>query len=266
MLLPALSLGSAATGAIARIVTATADRPHPLAAYYDDMWTEAAPVVRAGGGVLDPWVSRRAEDARRGITLLARPAPRVTDTLADFLEHLREIEPAQYYQPRRDLHHTVLSLFSAVPDYARYLARVPAYQAAVAEVAAETPPFAIDVRGVTLSTGAVLAQGFPRGDALAELRDRMSAALVARGLGDTLDGRYRIVTAHLTLVRFAAPLRRPERFVEALAAARTMDFGTSAVERLDLVLGDWYHTEANEQPLGEYALGTASLPRGAFPE
>jgi 2'-5' RNA ligase len=237
------------------IVNDIADQPHPLAAYYDAMWKEAAPVVRDGGAVLDLWLARRGEDARRGITLLARPAPQVAAGLAGFLEHLREMEPAQHYQPAQDLHHTVLSLVSAAPDHARYMARVPAYRDAVAQVAAETPPFAIEVRGVTLSTGAVVAQGFPRGDALATLRDRLRAALAARGVGDTLDHRYRMVTAHMTLVRFAAPLTRPERFVDVLATARTTDFGTSTIERLELVLSDWYHTAANEQSLGEYALG-----------
>jgi 2'-5' RNA ligase len=225
------------------------------------MWAEAAPVVRAGGARLDPWVSRSAEDERRGLTLLARPTPDVAAQIAAFLEHLRELEPAQYYQPRGDLHHTVLSLFTADVDYAPRLEHVPAYRDAVAEVAAETPPFAIDVRGVTLSAGAVLAQGFPRDGTLAELRERLRAALVARGLGDALDRRYRLVTAHLTLVRFAAPLGRPDRFVEALAAARGAHFGTSSVQRLELVLADWYHTAAREQLVAAYALGGQRPPR-----
>lgn len=236
-------------------MTDTADLPHPLAAHYDGMWEEAAPLVRTGGVARDPWLGRRAEDARRGVTLLARPAPRVAAKLADFLAGLRRMEPAQYYQPARDLHHTVLSLFAAIPDHARYAARLPVYRDAVAQVAARTPPFDIDVRGVTLSTGAVLAQGFPRGETLSDLRDRLRRALAARGVGDTLDGRYRIVTAHMTLVRFAAPLHDPGRFVDALAAARATDFGTTSAERVELVISDWYHTEANEQTLGEYPLG-----------
>jgi 2'-5' RNA ligase len=134
------------------------------------------------------------------------------------------------------------------------MARLPAYREAVSEVAAATPPFVIDVRGVTLTPGAVLAQGFPRDDTLATVRDRLRTALVARGLGDALDQRYRLVTAHMTLVRFATPLRQPERFIAALAAARQSDFGSTTVRRLELVFGDWFHTAAFEQVVAHFQL------------
>jgi 2'-5' RNA ligase len=218
------------------------------------MWASAAPAVRAGAAAPDPWLSRRAEDGRRGVTLLARPDAAVAGRLGALLAALRRLEPAQHYQPEADLHHTVLSLFTATPDHAPYLARVPAYRDAVREAAAATPPFAVDVRGVTLSAGAVLAQGFPRDGTLDAFRDRLRAALARRGVGDTVDGRYRLVTAHMTLVRFAAPLARPGRFVDALAAARDAEFGTTVVRGVELVFSDWYHTAAIERQLAAYPL------------
>jgi 2'-5' RNA ligase len=227
---------------------------NPLAAHYDALWEEAAPLVRAGAAALDPWLSRPGADARRGITLLARPASSVVAPLSTFLGQLRSIEPGQRYQPASDLHHTVLSLFTATAGYAPYVERLPEYREAVAEVAAATPPFAIDVRGVTLTPGAVLAQGFPRDGTLAAVRDKLRAALHARGLGDALDRRYRLVTAHMTLVRFATPLRAPERFVAALAAARQVDFGSTTVERIELVFGDWFQTAENEELIESFDL------------
>ncbi|MBA3772393.1 MAG: hypothetical protein H0X13_07905 [Ramlibacter sp.] len=148
------------------------------------------------------------------------------------------MKPAQRYQPASDLHHTILSLFPATADCAPYLTQLPAYLAAVAEVAAVTPSFAIDIRGVTLTPGAVLAQGFPRDATPATVREHLRAALHARGLGDALDQRYRLVTAHMTLVRFATPLDDPQRFVAALATARGTDFGLTMVGRLELLFGD----------------------------
>ena len=145
--------------------------------------------------------------------MLARPAAPVTATLSAFLEHLRTIEPAQRYQPASELHHTVLSLFTATVDHGPRMARLPDYLDAVSEVVAGTSPFAIDVRGVTLTPGAVLAQGFPRDDTLAVLRDKLRQAITVRGLGDALDQRYRLVIAHMTIVRFAVPLRAPCRHV-----------------------------------------------------
>ena len=226
----------------------------PLAAHYDALWEEAAPLVRTGGATMDPWLSHPTADARRGVTLLALPAKAVIAQLSAFIAQLRALEPEQRYQPASDLHHTVLSLFTATADYAAYMAHLPAYREAVSEAASATPPFMIDVRGVTLTPGAVLAQGFPRDDPLAILHDKLRAALAARGLGDGLDQRYRLVTAHMTLVRFATPLREPRRFVAALAGARQSDFGSTMVERLELVFGDWFHTAAHEQLIAQFQL------------
>ena len=100
--------------------------PNALDAHYDTLWAEAAPLVRAGRAMLDPWLPRHADDARPGVTLLACPAATAAVALSTFLERLRPLEPAQHYQPAADLHHTVLSLFTATADYAPYLAQVPA--------------------------------------------------------------------------------------------------------------------------------------------
>jgi 2'-5' RNA ligase len=233
---------------------ATSSDSLDLAAHYDTLWTEASPTVESGGAILDPWLVRPGDDARRGVTLLARPSEAVSRLLTAFVERLRAMEPEQYYQPASDLHHTVLSLFTATADHAAYLAHLPEYQDAVAEVAAATPPFAISIRGVTLTPAAVLAQGFPCDGTLASLRDRLRQALALRGLGDALDRRYRLVTAHMTLIRFAAPLRDGPRFVGALSPGRATDFGVTRVDGLELVFGDWYHTAARERTIKRYGL------------
>lgn len=235
-------------------MASTTSQPGDLAAHYDTLWDDAFPRVQSGDAALDPWLASPADDARRGLTLLARPSAAVSGALRDFLERLRGIEPEQYHQPASDLHHTVLSLFTATADHAPFMAHLPAYLEAIAEVAATTPPFAIGVRGVTLTPAAVLAQGFPCDGTLASIRDRLRQALAARGLGGALDGRYRLVTAHMTLVRFAAPLRDPARFVAALSAARATDFGATTVDRLELVFGDWYHTAVRERTIERYRL------------
>jgi 2'-5' RNA ligase len=232
--------------------------PHPLAARYDALWDAAAPEVRAGRVSLDAWALDKGRDARRGVTLLARPSPPVAERLAALLDALRTLEPEQYYQPHGDLHLTVLSLFTATVDHAPYLAHVDDYDAAVRKAVAGETSFTIDVRGMTLSPAAVLAQGFPRDGTVARIRGRLRAALAARGLGGALDGRYRLETAHLTLVRFAAPLRAPARFVDALAAMRTEAFGTTTVAELELVLGDWYQSSERARPIATYPLGAGA--------
>jgi 2'-5' RNA ligase len=199
-------------------------------------------------------VTRKHDDARRGVTLLARPSARVASSIVQFLDELRALEPEQYYHPRSDLHLTVLSLFTATVDHAPYLAHLDDYRAAVAESLDGLARFTVDTIGVTLTQGAVLAKGFPRDGTLTHVRERLRASLAERGLGATVDGRYRLETAHTTLVRFTAPLRNPERFVDALAAARWRPFGTTVVDRLELTLADWYQSSESSQPIAEQRL------------
>ena len=234
---------------------------HPLAARYDALWSAAAPEVRRGRVRLDPLPLRKEHDLRRGVTLLARLAPGVAAALAGFCDELRVLEPAQYFHPSADLHLTVLALFTATADYEPFLAHLDGYQSAAAEALDGACAFAVEARGVTLTRDAVLAQGFPRGDTLQWIRERLRAALAARGLGGAVDQRYRLETAHTTLVRFVAPLRDPARFVDALAAARVRAFGTSRISQVELVLADWYQSSELSRPVSTFGLSTASACR-----
>lgn len=231
-----------------------ANDDQPLRSKYDALWDAAEPEARAGRVHLDQWLTRKENDERRGLTLLARPSPVVADALTGFLGELRELEPEQYYHARSDLHVTVLSLFTATEEYEPYLAHLDDHKEAVAESLDGAAPFVIDAMGVTLTPAAVLAQGFPRDGTLTHIRDRLRAALARRGLGATVDGRYRLETAHTTLVRFVSPLRNPARFVGALAAARAREFGCTEVDRLELTLADWYQWSETSREIAEYGL------------
>jgi 2'-5' RNA ligase len=221
---------------------------------YDALWLAAAPELREGRVTLDSWAQRKEADARRGLTLIARPEPPVAAALESLLAELRALEPGQYHAPRADLHLTILSLLTATADYRASLAHAGGYVAAIDEALDGVAPFAVEYSGVTLAPGAVLAQGFPRGDTLSRLRERLRTALAARGLGGTVDQRYRLETAHTTLVRFTAPLQDPPRFVEALEAARRRSFGTSVVSRLELTLADYFQSSETSRSLAAFEL------------
>jgi 2'-5' RNA ligase len=163
-----------------------------LSARYDAIWERGWPAVAAGDVEIDTHLLAGA-DARRGMTLIARPDARLAD-----------------------------------------------YQAAVRAALEGTPPFAIDFTGVTVSPGAVLAQGYPRGPALEALRARLRAQLRARGLDDTLEQRYRIVTAHATLLRFVRPLADPAALAALLADVRPQPLGVLQARELELVVNDWH--------------------------
>ena len=227
--------------------------PPDLRAHYDAMWDRAWPHVAAGDVDCDTHLAGGL-DPRRGLTLIARPDPVLTERLASVQDRLAAADAHQYRQPRADLHVTVLSLFTVTEDYLPHLARRADYAAAVLEAVDGLPPFDIGFDGITISRGAVLAQGFPRDGTLELLRARLRDALRARGLDGMLDQRYRLVTAHSTLLRFMAPPADPARFAAALAELRGMPLGTMHVDTLQLVVNDWYMSSAAVESVESFML------------
>lgn len=212
-------------------------------AHYEAMWESAHGAIAAGDIDIDARLATMP-DPRRGLTLIARPGAALAARFDALLEHLASAEPEQYRHPPADMHLTILSLFTVTDDPAAELARMDAYRAAVHAALEGVRAFEIRFDGITLSRGAVMARGYPCGPALGELRERLRAELRARGLDASLDGRYRLVTAHTTLLRFAAPLRQPARFAALLDALREAPLGSMRVEEVELVINDWYMTSA----------------------
>lgn len=204
------------------------------------MWQESWPRIRIGDVVHDMQLANKGSDARRGLTVIARLQSSVTERLSNMLETLSAIEPHQYYYPRADIHLTILSLFTATEHYQLHLERLDDYRDAVATALKSSRSFIVDTAGITLSRSTVMVQGFPHDATLNDMRDRLRTALISRGLGNSLDQRYRLLTAHSTLLRFTSPLQAPEQFSVALAGFRSEFFGASAITSLDLVTNDWY--------------------------
>jgi 2'-5' RNA ligase len=61
-------------------------------------------------------------------------------------------------------------------------------------------------------------------------------------------------TAHMTVVRFRAPLRDSEQFASTLEHSRSRLFGTASIRSLSLVKNDWYMSHRGLQTLKRYRL------------
>jgi 2'-5' RNA ligase len=233
------------------------DPPLPLPAdlrrHYDAMWDCAWPAVSRGDVECDLHLAGGL-DPRRGMTVIARPDAALAARCAAVQDRLAAAGPRQYRQPRADLHMTVLSLFTVSEDYAPRLARSSEYAAAIRAAVEGLPAFAIDFAGITISRGAVLATGFPRDATLETLRARLREALRARGLDGMLDQRYRLVTAHSTLLRFVATPADPARLAAALEDLRDTPLGTMRVDALQLVVNDWFMSSAAVDLIESYTL------------
>lgn len=145
-------------------------------------------------------------------------------------------------------------MFTATEDHEPWMARATQYMDAVNDVVRDIRSFRIKFRGITASRAAVMVQGFPETNTLEQLRDRLRRELEERGLSEGLDKRYRLVTAHMTVIRFRAPLANPRHFAELLNKARDEDFGETQVKTMSLMRGDWYLSEAVQQQIAGWEL------------
>jgi len=69
-----------------------------------------------------------------------------------------------------------------------------------------------------------------------------------------LDRRYKIVTAHVTVLRFQHPKMEGKRLAAFLAACRQRDFGRSEAGAIQLLWGDWYASSETIRLLEEFPL------------
>ena len=221
---------------------------------YDQLWADASVRLAAGAVAIDRHLAEREADRRRGITLIARPGPAAGARIAELIGELRAQEPEQHFYRPDELHVTVMTLVSASETFDLSHTPLAAYKAILAGLFARSCPFRINFRSVTASPGAVLVQGFVAGDRLNQLREEIRRELERAGLGESLDARYRIVTAHATIMRFRAPLRDPRQLAAQLCAARERTLGSTQVDPIDFVFNDWYMSHDRVRVLATYPL------------
>ncbi|MDB6018499.1 MAG: hypothetical protein JWR19_2988 [Pedosphaera sp.] len=205
---------------------------------YDRLWKATVGKLRTGDIDQDPVLAAGRPDRRRGLTLIARPDSNVRKRIAAFLGQLRALEPEQHYYAPSELHLTLLSLFTATVEPARFFAKTEQYMAAVDMALRKAAPIRIQFKGVTASPGAIMIQGFVENEALNEVRDSLRRQLRLRGLAEGVDTRYRLQTAHMTVVRFHAHLHDGEQLAAMLERARNLPFGRINIRRVSLVRND----------------------------
>ncbi|MGI4832111.1 MAG: 2'-5' RNA ligase family protein [Janthinobacterium lividum] len=231
-----------------------------LLAHYDAMRQAALPQLALGHPELDTLLDNPAADTRRGITLLARPPQPILAALGAIIADFQGLEPAQYYYPPGDIHLTILSIISCYSGFALTDIEPAAYGQLVAELLRNVPPLRVRLAGLTASAAGIMAQGFPLNEGLGALRQRLRAAFQASGLPQSIDQRYRIQTAHATLVRFRAPLRDPARLAALLRHYEQVPIGDFEVLATELVFNDWYQRAAHTVLLQRNLLGAPVGP------
>ncbi|RZJ06736.1 MAG: mutarotase [Rubrivivax sp.] len=224
-----------------------------LQALYDSMYAAAAPRIRAGDCAPDPLLHVPG-DNRCGMTLLLRPSVELRDAFGRFQHEALAVAPELYAHPASDLHVTVLAIVSCEAGFRPGEVDVAAYAHLAQQCLAGTGPIDLQFRGITASPAALMACGFPAGDALNALRNRLRTAFRGSGLYQSIDRRYALATAHATLLRFPEPPRQPGRLMDVVERYRHADFGSMRGTELELVSNDWYQRANRVQRLATFAL------------
>lgn len=221
--------------------------------HYERLWYDSITSVSRGSIVIDDKIDS-PEDTRYGITLLTRPNSKILNLIEDFCKELRLIDPNQYYYPGSDIHMTISSIISCYEGFTLSKIAKEDYIEIIKKVCSDTPKLEIEYSGITLSTSAILIRGFPVGDSLQRLRNQLREAFLESGLEQSIDLRYKLITAHLTVVRFANPLLNPSAYLEKLREYREFHFGHSNIKNLELVYNDWYQKSSKVKLLQAFFL------------
>lgn len=214
--------------------------------------------VAVGKVETDPYLSGEKADHRRALTLLARPSVETTTALNALIAKLQPTLGPQYIHPSPDLHTTVLSVIPGTESYATQpdliAACIESTERAIERAGRE---FAISYQGLIASSDSLIVKGYPKGDALQQLRKEIISELTARGIEQQLLRRYVMIAAHITVVRFVT---QPPSLIELqkkLQIVNNQSLGTTMVNQLELAENDWYMRTHSLVEKGRYTLQRA---------
>jgi 2'-5' RNA ligase len=180
-------------------------------------------------------------DKRFGITLLIRPSDEIKSNIQAFLKELKKTEPDQY----SDIHITVMSIISCAEGFTLNKFSTSEYVEIIEKSLVDVNEIEIEYRGVTLSSSAIMIQGFPSDDALNIFRDKLRENFKNSSLQQSMDSRYTITAAHSTVLRFQNKLQNPKKLIEVVEKFRNYNFGKFKVDKIELVFNDWYQRKKN---------------------
>ena len=184
-------------------------------------------------------IASPGSDHRYGVNLIARPSQAVLAYIAKVQSYLKEHAPAQYYYPPAELHLTCIEICSSCSSFGEV-------ENVAKQVARYMQPFRIIAAPVVSTpmmncTSNACALDFSQFEALQDARMLIAAYLQQQGVKIT--PRYLPKSAHITFMRYLAPLTIPlDTWRTILADAPCPPDGlTWRIDRLWLTYGaTWY--------------------------
>lgn len=220
---------------------------------YTDLYNESYQKILNEDYSIDLNIDNPA-DKRFGLTLLIKPQIETKNKIQNFLTELKDIEPQQYYYSNADLHITALSIISCYDGLSLSDINVSEYSKTIAKSLESVSEFEIEFKGITASESAIMIQGFPKTETLNEIRENLRSNFGKSSLQKSIDRRYPLTAAHITVMRFRKKLNDASQFINYIEKYRDYDFGTSKISKLDFTYNDWYQREEVVQKLAEFKI------------
>lgn len=224
-----------------------------LQKHYNQLYQKSSKAISEGKYIIEKQINDTL-DSRFGITLLLRPTDEIKAKIQLFLEELKKVDSQQYYYPDSDIHITVLSIISCYEGFSLDKIKIEEYVEIIQKSLIDVTKIKIDFKGVTASPSAIMIQGFPTDESLNSLRNKLRENFKRSSLEQSIDSRYRIATAHLTVIRFQEKLKNSKQLIEVVEKFRDHGFGELTVAKLELVYNDWYQRESNTIHLADLYL------------
>ena len=86
------------------------------------------------------------------------------------------------------------------------------------------------------------------------IRQNIRQAFHTIDLHQTIDQRYVLETAHITILRFQQTVTNPRPLLDYIQQHRNTHYGTFTVNTLELVYNDWYQRQSNTTPIQSFPL------------
>lgn len=220
---------------------------------YQDLYNQSSQKILNENYSIDLNIDNPA-DKRFGLTLATKPQTDTKKKIQDFLNELKIIEPDQYYYSNTDLHVTVLSIISCYEGFNLAAIMISDYSKIIAKSLESVSEFEIEFKGITASESAVMIQGYPKTETLNEIRKNLRSDFGKSSLQKSIDQRYPLIAAHITVMRFRKKLNNASQFINCIEKYRNCDFGTSKINKIDLTYNDWYQREKIVRKLAEYKI------------
>ncbi len=218
-----------------------------------DLEREGRACLLKGRLKIDPYLTE-LEDDRGGISVILHPEDHVIDRIGVFIERLKSIDPNQYYYTSEQIHATVLSIISCFSGFRLSDIDQVKYLDVIGQAVNGYEPFKIHFQGISVTPVAVILKA--KGDLgpLNGLRENIRSVFNDSGLYHSMDSRYKLTGAHITLVRFKDQVLDPKKFLSVIDESDLGDFGVASIDAVDFVFNDWYHTPSRTEVLGYFDL------------